>query len=219
MANLSTSASMSFSRRRFVGWLVAAILLLIVLVAGVWHEREALLQGVADLWIVSDPVTHSDVAVILGGGGDTLPFIAAELHKKGLVTKVLISHVAAKRHERFLAIPGGAESTRMILQKLGVPDADIEMFGQWNLNMKDEAIAFRGWVNRYGVSSIVIPTEIFASRRARWIFNRELAGSSVHLKVQAFEPGYTSADWWKTDKGMVAFNGELMKYLYYRLKY
>jgi hypothetical protein len=199
--------------------LVATILLLIVLVAGVWLEREALLRGVADLWTVSDPVDHSDVVVIIGDGGDTPPFIAAELYKKGFVTKVLVSQAVPRRHERFLAIPGHSESNRMMLQKLGVPDAGIEMFGQWNTNMKEEAIALRDWVNRHGVSSIVIPIEIFASRRAQWIFNREFAGSSVRLKVQAFESGYTSADWWKTDEGMIAFYRELMKYLYYRLKY
>jgi uncharacterized SAM-binding protein YcdF (DUF218 family) len=218
MANLSTFASMSFRGRRLVGRLVAAVLLLI-LVAGVWLERAALLQGAADLWTVSDSVTRSDVVVVLGGGVDMRSFVAGELYKQGLVKKVLVSQVGATRSQRLLAIPGGGESIRMMLQKLGVPDADIEMFGQWNVNMKEEAVALRNWANRHGVSSIVIPTEIFASRRARWIFNREFAGSSVRLKVQAFEPGYTSANWWKTDEGMIAFYSEVMKYLYYRLKY
>ena len=32
-------------------------------------------------------------------------------------------------------------------------------------------------------------------------------------------PGYTRAEWWKTEAGMIAFQNEIMKYLYYRLKY
>ena len=95
MANLSASASVPFRGRRFVGWLVAAIVLLSALVAGVWLERETLLQKAADLWIVSNPVTRSDVVVVLGGGVDMRPFVAAELYKQGLVTKVLISQVVA----------------------------------------------------------------------------------------------------------------------------
>jgi hypothetical protein len=63
MANLSTSAPMAFRGRRFGSRLVAAILLVIVLVTGVWLERATLLQKAADLWIVSDPVTRSDVVV------------------------------------------------------------------------------------------------------------------------------------------------------------
>src|SRR5262245_36897052 len=118
MANISTSASMSFPGRR----LVAGILLLIVLVAAVWHGRAALLQGAADLWTVSNPVTTSDVVVVLPGD-DARLVVAAELYKKGLVTKVLVSQVRAKSHERLLAIPGGSQFDRVMLQKLGVPDA------------------------------------------------------------------------------------------------
>ena len=106
-----------------------------------------------------------------------------------------------------------------MLQKLGVPDAHIEMFGQENVYMKEQAVALRDWAKGHDVSSIVIATELFASRRMRWIFNREFAGSSVRVKVLAFEPGYTRADWWKTDEGMNAFDKEIMRYLYYRFKY
>src|SRR5262245_17144888 len=145
---------MSFPWRRLAGRWVATIVLLIVLVAGVWHERTALLKGAADLWTVSDLVAPSDVVVVLPGD-DTRLLVAAELYKKGLVTKVLISQVRAKPHERLLAIPGGSEIDRMMLQRLGVPDADIEMFGQWNMDMKERAVALRDWVNGHDVSSLV----------------------------------------------------------------
>ena len=216
---MSTSSALSFRGRGFIGWLVAAVLLLIVLVAGVWLERVTLLRGAADLWIVSDPVTRSDVAVVLGGNVDMRPFVAAELYKKGLVPKVLISQVPETRSSKIGAVPGHSELNRMVLLKLGVPDAAIEMFGQANGNTKDEAVALRDWANRHGVSRIVIPIEIFAARRVRWIFDREFAGSSVRLEIPAFEPGYTRAEWWKTEAGMIAFQNEIMKYLYYRLKY
>jgi len=219
MAKLSTSASIAFRRQRFVRRLVATILLLVVFAAGVWLQRAALLQGAAELWTVSDTVTRSDAVVVLGGGADMRAFVAAELYKTGLVTRVLVSQVATNRSDRLLAIPGRSESNRMILQKLGVPDADIEMFGDMSKNMKEEVVALRDWANRHDVSSIVIPTEIFASRRARWILNREFTGSSVRLEVPAFEPGYTRADWWKTDEGMIAFYSEIMRHLYYRFKY
>ena len=134
MANLSTSAPMSFRGRRFVSRLVAAILLVIVLVTGIWLERATLLQKAADLWIVSDPVTRSDVVAVLGGGVDTRPFVAAELYKKGVVTKVLVSQVQQTRSSKLLALPGHSELNRMVLQKLGVPEAAIEMFGQTNKN-------------------------------------------------------------------------------------
>ena len=112
------------------------------------------------------------------------------------------------------------ELNRLLLLKLGVPEAAIEMFGKENKNTWDEATALRNWAKERGVSRIIIPTEIFAARRVRWIFNREFAGSSVRLEIPSFEgPYYTRAEWWKTEAGMITFQNEIMKYLYYRLKY
>jgi hypothetical protein len=56
MTNISTVTDTPLGRRRLIGPRVAAILFLVVLVAGVWLERAALLRGAADLWIVSDPI-------------------------------------------------------------------------------------------------------------------------------------------------------------------
>jgi hypothetical protein len=222
MTNISQPTSSAVSQRgpRFIGRLAAAILLLTVLVAGVWRERASLLRGAADLWIVSDPLTSSDVVAVLGGQLEVRPFAAAELYKNGLVTKVLVSQVAEAHSSKIGAIPGHSELNRMLLLKLGVPEIAIEMFGQANRSTKDEAVALRDWADEHRVSQIIIPTEIFAARRVRWILNREFAGSSVHLEIPSFEPpGYTRADWWKTEAGMIAFQNEIMKYLYYRFRY
>jgi uncharacterized SAM-binding protein YcdF (DUF218 family) len=217
-----TQTSLATPDRRpwFPGRLVTAMLFLAVLVAGAWLGREPLLRGAADLWVVSDPVTRADVVAVLGGDLEVRPFVAAELYKKDLVTKVLVSQVIEGRSSKIGLIPGHSELNRMVLLKLGVPDAAIETFGEANKNTMDEAAALRDWADRHGVSRIVIPTEIFAARRVRWIFNREFAGSSARLAIASFEPpNYTRAEWWKTEAGMIAFQNEIMKYLYYRLKY
>jgi uncharacterized SAM-binding protein YcdF (DUF218 family) len=200
--------------------LSAATLSLILLVAGVWLGGEPLLRGAADVWIVSDPITHADAVAVLGGGLEVRPFAAAELYKKGLVAKILVSQVAEEGMSKFLAIPGHSELNRMVLLKLGIPEAAIEMFGKANSSTWDEAAALKGWADQHGVSRIVIPTGIFSARRVRWIFNREFAGSSVQFEISSLEgPGYTRAEWWKTEAGLVAFHNEIIKYLYYRLKY
>jgi uncharacterized SAM-binding protein YcdF (DUF218 family) len=215
-----TSLATSVRGRRFLGRLIAATFLFAVVVLGAWVEREPLLREAADLWIVSDPVVRSDVAVVLGGELEVRPFGAAELYKKDLVTKILVSQVIEGRSSRIGLIPGHSELNRMVLLKLGVPDAAIEMFGQANRSTMDEAAALRDWADRHGASRIIIPTEIFSARRVRWIFNREFAGSSARLAIASFEPpNYTGAEWWKTEAGMIAFQNEIMKYLYYRLKY
>jgi uncharacterized SAM-binding protein YcdF (DUF218 family) len=203
-----------------VGRLLAVVLLLFVAGAGIWVARWPLLRGAADLWIVSDPVTRADVVVVLGGDLELRPFAAAELYRKGLVGKVLVSQVEERRSSKLLEMPGHSELNRRLLTKLGVPKGDIVMFGLASTSTQDEAVALGEWADRHGVSRILIPTDLFSARRVRWIFDREFAGSSVRVSVPSFEPPqYTRAQWWKSEWGMITFQNEVMKYIYYRLKY
>ena len=219
MTNSSTSVDIPFRRRRVIGRLAASMLVIVLLVAGAWVARASLLRGIADVWIVSDPVTSADVVAVLGGGLEVRPFLAAEFYKKGLVPRVLVSAVPEAASSKIGGIPGHSELNRMVLLKLGVPDAAIEMFGHGNKNTGDEAVALRNWVDQRHVSRVIIPTEIFAARRVRWIFDREFSGSSVRVEVPSFEPpNYSRAEWWKNEAGMVAFQNEVLKYIYYRLK-
>jgi hypothetical protein len=108
----------------------------------------------------------------------------------------------------------------MVLLKLGVPEAAIATFGQGNENTDDEAVALREWAVEHRISRIIIPSEIFFTRRLWWIFNREFAGSAVHVEIAAIEPSkYSRAEWWHSKLGLIDFQNEFMKYLYYRLKY
>ena len=214
-----TSSTVPFLRRLFIGRFVAVILVLAALAGGVWTLRTSLLRGAANLWIVSDPVVQSEVVAVLGGDLEVRPFIAAELYRKGLARKVLVSQSPGTRSSRIGGLPGHSELQRTLLLNLGVPDTAVGMFGEANRNTKDEAVALRDWSDRHDVSRIIIPTEIFAARRVRWIFDREFAGSSVRVAVVSFEPQYTRAEWWKSEGGMIAFQNEVMKYIYYRLKY
>ena len=67
---------------------------------------------------------------------------------------------------------------------------------------------------------LIVPTEDFTTRRVRWIFRREFAGLASRIQVQEFEPTqYTTEEWWKTEQGLIAFQNEVLKYIYYRLKY
>ena len=191
-------------------------LLLGVLGGGVWFERTTLLQATADLWIISDPIAPADAAVVLGGGYDVRPVVAAELYGKGLVREVLISRV----DENGVAHTD-TDLNRTILLKLGVPESAIGYFGNESKNTWDEAVALRNWTKQHATSALIIPAEVFFARRARWTFRREFSGTGIRIEVPSFDPpnGYSRANWWKTEGGPITFQNEVLKYLYYRLKY
>jgi uncharacterized SAM-binding protein YcdF (DUF218 family) len=202
--------------RRFA----AAMVVLASLVAGGWLVREPVLIGVAELWIVSDPVSRANAIVVLGGGLETRPFAAAELWRRGLADKILVSQGLEERAVSIGASLPNSELNRGVLLKLGVPASVIETFGTTSKNTRDEAVALREWADRNAASVFIIPSEIFNARRVRWIFRREFSDTAVKIEVPSFEsPDYTRRDWWKTEQGLIAFQNEFLKYIYYRLKY
>ena len=174
-------------------------------VISIWLGRELLLRGAASLWIISDPITHADAIVVLGGNYQLRPLVAADLYRRGFADKVLVSQA-----------PDGAS-----LVKLGVPPNAVELFGTASTNTRDEAVALREWAKHNAASVFIIPSEIFNARRVRWIFDRVFSGSTTTIEVPSFEEPryYTRSEWWKTEYGVTAFKTGLQKYVYYRLKY
>jgi hypothetical protein len=200
---------------------IVFLLLLTALGAGTWLERAALLRGAAYLWIVSDPITRADAVVVLGGGSDMRPFVAADLYAKGLVHRILVSQVKERRTVSIGAFQGQTEQNLMVLRKLGVPDDAIELFGNEVENTHDEAVALKDWTERHAASAFIVPAEVFFARRVRWIFQREFSGTAVRIEVPSFDlpSDHSRSEWWKTEAGVIAFQNEVLKYLYYRLKY
>ena len=111
------------------------------------------------------------------------------------------------------------EANRKVLLRLGVPDAAIEIFGANLSNTHDEAVALGDWAARTGAHGIIVPTEIFSARRTRWILHRVFADRVV-IRVPALAPlDYRNDDWWQHESGIIGFQNEVIKYLFYRLKY
>ena len=195
---------------RFFSWRRAIAIFAVALVATLvgWLGRASLLREAALFWIVSDPLTHADAIVVLGGNSQTRPPVAADLYRKGLANKVLVSHSF------------DFQLNCAALLKLGVPANAIETFGKANTNTREEAVALREWAERNAASVFVIGSEPFMTRRVQWIFRREFSGLPAKITVQPFDPpGFSLAGWWKTEQGSTAFQNEILKYLYYRWKY
>jgi uncharacterized SAM-binding protein YcdF (DUF218 family) len=185
-----------------------------------WLEREPILRHIGAWWVISDDLAPADAVVVLGGDLDVRPFAAAEIYKHGLAGTILVSNVQLGKAERLGFIPSHTELNRDILLKLGVPIAAIVAFGDNLSSTQQEAAAVRQWAEQSQAKRIIVPTELFTARRTRWIFDRELAPIGVQVIVYALPAvQYTLADWWRHHDGLVDFNNEVLKYLYYRVQY
>lgn len=210
-----------FSRsRNWLKWLGGALLAGCVLLAALYVCRAPLLRGAAAAWIVNDPATNADAIVVLGGGLEYRPFAAAQLYRAGAARNILITQPRPSPTEELAVRAPEYVTARQILLSNGVPPSVIEPLGTNVTSTRDEAVALRGWVQQSKAHSVVIPTDIFHTRRARWIFTKALRGTGAEVHVLALTPSPYSADnWWQVEDGLIAFQNEVVKSVFYHLKY
>jgi uncharacterized SAM-binding protein YcdF (DUF218 family) len=203
---------------RHAWWLVPIFVVLAI--AAAWMARAPILRGMAEWWVVSDPVDRADAIVILGGRLDVRPFAAAALYKRGVAQQVLFSRPKPGPIDTLRLLPQQTELNRQILGKLGVPNEAMVEFGDGVSSTYEEARALVDWVRSSGARSLIIPTDLFTTRRIRWILQRQLDPLGVRVIVQANEPPeYKVDEWWRSENGFIEFQNEVIKYVFYRLKY
>jgi uncharacterized SAM-binding protein YcdF (DUF218 family) len=207
------------ARTKFVRALL--LLALVLALAGLaWSGRESWLRELAHLWIVTDEITPADATVVLGGGLSIRPMAAAEFYRNGMVRKVLVANVGLDQSEALGAVPSHFSLIQGALLKFGVPETAIESFGHEVRNTHEEVVALREWAVRGHFHSVLVPTEAFSSRRVRWMLEHELSGVGIRVEVAAFDPSDYDRDyWWRSEQGLLNFQNEVIKYVYYRLKY
>jgi uncharacterized SAM-binding protein YcdF (DUF218 family) len=182
--------------------------------------RAPLLTAAATAWVVDEPVTKADAIVVLGGGLENRPFAAAKLFHDGLAPKILFMDVKlSPTTELGITLPE-AELTRRVLLSNNVPETAIEAIGNGVTSTYDESRAVRAWVEKTGAKSIIISTDPFHTRRARWLFRKELKGTGARIcLVAAARREYQASNWWQHEQGLIDFQNEFLKSVYYHCKY
>ena len=214
---MNDSAGRARGRRRAWPFVLA---IAIVLLIGAWAGRVLILRDCAALWIVSDQPGPADAIAVLGGGENLRPFVAAKLYKDELAGKILVANVKPTAIEKLGLVGSHADFTRRILLRLGVPQEAIIDFGSNVGSTFDEARALAVWAKKNGARTIIVPTEIFSTRRQGWILDRELGPVGAHVIIDAITPpDYNLDNWWRHTEGLIGFQNEVIKYAYYRWKY
>ena len=205
---------------RLLKRLLAALLVLCVLLIALFLFRAPLLRASADLWIVNQTAAKADAIVVLGGGLETRPFAAAKLYHDGQAPRILLMNVKPSPTTELGITPTEQELTRKVLLAENVAETNLVEIGNRVANSYDESLAVRDWVKKTGATRIIIPTDLFHTRRVRWLYAKELAGLNVHVIILAVPPRqYNATDWWRHEDGLIAFQNEVIKFGYYRLKY
>jgi uncharacterized SAM-binding protein YcdF (DUF218 family) len=175
--------------------------------------RKSLLCSLAKKWMVSDDIRPADAVVVLGGALEVRPAAAAALYKQGIAPLILVTRSDADR---------GREALRMRERLLGsgVPATAILDFRIRLHSTYGEARGVVELAKSAGIKRVIVPVEIFQTRRVQWIFRRELSRFGTRVAVTAIiPPDYNVHNWWQTKSGRMNFRDELIKFAYYRLRY
>ncbi len=175
--------------------------------------------------IVSAPLEHADVIVVLSGSSAFVERtqLAAQLYAAGRSKKILLTNdnqqggwLSAEQRNPFFY-----ELARGELQRGGVPESNIEVIGSPVDGTEDEAIALRKYAKANGVRSVLIVTSPYHSRRALRTFRRVLAdsGITVGLAVPTGRQTPRLATWWLSRRGWELVPTEYVKMAYYWLFY
>jgi uncharacterized SAM-binding protein YcdF (DUF218 family) len=198
-------------RRSIILFLLGA-----VLIAPVGFETPRLLTSLGRHWVVSDNLESADAVAILGGGYESRPVVAAQLYKSGRTYQILIPTVRSDNDG--MIAPGSLELGALV--KLGIPRAAVTGFGNGASNTYEEARALALWAEQTHAQRIIVPTEIFCSRRVRWIMERELSKVGARVILETIAPKTYDVDhWWRSEQGISDFRTEFIKYVYYRIRY
>jgi uncharacterized SAM-binding protein YcdF (DUF218 family) len=214
------SISKAGKRRRWLRCIGGSLATLCTLLLIGYVFRAPMLTGLARAWVVNQPTTRADAIVVLGGGVENRPFAAARLFQKRVAPLILFMNVKAGPAEELGVVPSETEQTRRILLSNSVPPSAILAIGTNVASTFDESRAVRAWAQETGASTIVITTDLFHTRRARWIFRRELRDLQVKIDIVPVEPvRYKIDNWWRNEEGVIQFQNEVIKSFYYHVRY
>ena len=196
-------------------------LLLIGLLAYALHAP--ILTGLADYLIATDtPLDKADLIFVLNGDYDTRPFYASDLFKQNKAPLVAIAQTESSPAELLGLVDNPTQIAIGVLVKEGVPAEDMVVLSKNEpvTSTFDEARALHSYIASHDIHSVILLTSAFHTRRARWIFERELSGLPVKLEVAgAAHIGFNAGNWWNNESGLIYINNEYIKLFFYWIKY
>jgi uncharacterized SAM-binding protein YcdF (DUF218 family) len=195
-----------------------ALVLVAILLLGGYLARGRLLPAMGRFLDVSEPPRPVDAVLVLEGGANDRPFVAAALVRAGLAGRVLVPTVKRSADNEDDLLPPEHELIRRVLLVRRVPpECIIPLPGECDSTL-DEARALARFLDAEPETTVAVVTHGYHTRRARSLFRRVLGGriARVHF-VAAPTEDCSADDWWCSEEGFTAYTAEYFKLVMYSL--
>ncbi len=202
-------------RKRAAAWTLS---LLLFLALAAWALRAPLLTGAARWLTVDDRPARGDFVYVLGGELHTRPFHAARLYRAGVAPRVVLARVRDLPATELGLFPNETDVSVRVLRRLGVPDSAIVVLRLPGgaSSTAEEARALRDHLRRTGARRVVVVTNAYHTRRARWALRRGTRGVPAEILMSpARARGFDETDWWRSEEGLITYLNEYIKFGFY----
>jgi uncharacterized SAM-binding protein YcdF (DUF218 family) len=192
-------------------WLLAAGLLLFIALA----TQAYWLPLFARFLIATQEAVPADAIVVLGGGSGSRQELAVALAKKGYAPALVSSGEAPQ-------LPGFEQSFASLgadyMVSLGAPRGTMILLPD-TASTRDEALACLQLAQENGLSSVLVITDSYHTRRARLTFRKVFEETGVRIIVVGAEPDWFSpTSWWTQERSLLAVLDEYAKLAFYLTK-
>ncbi len=203
-------------------WFIFLIIAALILLS---YYRSPILTHLGNYLIVQHSLEHADLIVCMSGEPVARGLAAAELYKKGLAPRVLITREELpdgyeNLKEKKIHYPETRDLLIMMLQGLGVPGSVRLTSEHFVGSTFEETKMIRDYVRVQGYRSLIIVTSPYHTRRTWLTFKKLFEKDGVKIMViPSHYSGFRADDWWKKNKYIKELIIEYQKLIYYTVKY
>lgn len=190
-------------------WLLIVPLLFLAL----FILRGPVLTGLADHLIVNDTIKPADVIIVLSGddNGERVAE-AVKLYREGRAPKIIMSggplawRLTAAEWMKKQAVYEGVPASAILLQDRSRSTIDDAQFT-------------KGLLKGLGAKSVILVTSPTHTRRAKMVFQKNLAGSGIKVAVRPVRQSeFDRQGWWRRHQDTQWVIWEYVSLAYYFMK-
>ena len=198
-------------------WLIG---MAVALALAFYLAHPLILPSYARFFHLQTATKNADALICLSGGRTTRVGESLRLWNQGYARKLFVTSQKAQNKEFSGLELSHLEFAEAVTERMKL-DADwgvIPSLSGGATSTFDEAEDTLYFAREKGLKRIIIVTDEFHTRRAQYAFKKIFANSELKVEVAgATNEVFSIENWWLSDRGIMAYLGEAIKFPVYLL--
>lgn len=199
--------------KKLFGFILCVFLLMAIL--GIF--RAPILRIAGNGLIYQDSLQVSEALVVLSGSAFERGNKGAELLKNGFAKKIICPGGNLDMNYLILyndSIYEGDITKKKIVQS-GVADSLVVALHEGTSTLEEAESIYR-YCLKEKIRSIIVVSSFFHTARVHRVYQKCFNNSGIRITIQgANSIRYDEQNWWRSEDGLIGFNNEWMKTIYY----